>query len=83
MRRHDETLDEAAKAQIEKAKAQGWKIELHNNGWFDLLTPEDGRIGPLHCLHHLTRTELETLAWKSLLAEAHADARIRNALFMG
>ena len=81
MRRHDETLDEAAKAQIDKAKAQGWKIELHNNGWFDLLTPEDGRIGPLHCLHHLSCTELEVLAWKSLLTEAHADVRIRNALF--
>jgi hypothetical protein len=80
---HDETLDETAKAQIEKAKAQGWKIELRNNGWFELLTPEDSRIGPLHCLHHLAPTELEALAWRSLLAEAHADARIRNALFMG
>ena len=83
MRCHAETLDVEAKAQIDKAKAQGWKIELHENGWFDLFTPEGGRIGPLHCLHHLAHPELEALAWKSLLAEAHSDARVRKALFVG
>lgn len=83
MRSHDETLDAEAEAQIENAKAQGWKIELHNNGWFDLLAPEGARAGPLHCLAHLTHAELEALAWKHLLVKAASDARLKNALFMG
>jgi hypothetical protein len=70
-----------AKTQIEKLKAMGWKIELHSNGLFDLLAPGGGRVGPLHCLHHLTQAELEALAWESLLAEARSDARLRSVLF--
>jgi hypothetical protein len=79
MRIHNETFE--AKTQIETLEALGWKIELHKNGLFDLLTPEGGRVGPLYCLHHLTQAELEALAWESLLAEARSDPRLRNMLF--
>jgi hypothetical protein len=79
MKNHVET-DLEAKSQIEKAKAMGWKIKLHKNGWFDLLSPEGSRVSPLHCLHHLTEAEVEALAWESLLAEARSNTRLRDAL---
>lgn len=81
MSTRNDTDDAEARAQIEMAKSQGWKIELHNNGWFDLLTPDGGRVGRLNFLAHLSPAELEALAWKSLLAEADADPRIKKALF--
>jgi hypothetical protein len=77
----DDQGEAEAKAQIEKAKSHGWKIQLHNNGWFDLLTPDGARIGRLNSLAHLSPAELEALAWKHLLVEAGGDTKIRDLLF--
>jgi hypothetical protein len=81
MSAHNDTDDTEAKGRIDKAKSRGWKIELHNNGLFDLLTPDGGRIGRLNSLTHLSPAELEALAWKYLLVEAATDAKIEKMLF--